>query len=142
MTMSAKDIKFPSLCISRDQTFEIVKNDIELEICSKKAFENGYFEGMKIFDSDGCYYIVEHAEILKYLPLYWGWNFLFMPRMVKVKLLINRQNDISINEFKLIVNTLLKMTDSVASDGADDIIKGALINAATPKRIISALSKL
>jgi len=102
-------INFPVLCFAGDNTADFVEDYENLSVCSVEAFGKGYYDGMQLVDCCGYLYIVRHAEKVGSLPFYWGWSFLTMPRMLRVKLYFDREiSRLTINEFKEKIYLLIR----------------------------------
>jgi hypothetical protein len=86
--MKIDELKFPVVCFSQHLA-RVMETANVLTTCSKTALRRGgFFEDLRVVDSNGTALKIKGARKLHGVGLFWGYNF-FLNQRIKVSLLVD-----------------------------------------------------
>lgn len=93
-------IKYPIIAFSNGAVIYLARHEADLTICSKRGFDNGFYNDLKIIDSDGNSFDVHGANKVGYGGFLWGFSLKYGQRVRIELILSDSYKDISIEDFK------------------------------------------
>jgi len=82
--MTASDLAYPVLFLYKDLLSD-ARTEEELTTTTSRALRLGFFNGLRVIDSNGRQYTVTKARFLHGVGRVWGYN-IFLGRMIRVAL--------------------------------------------------------
>src|SRR5690606_29481523 len=93
-------IKYPIVAFAKGGVIHFARNEADLTICSIRGLKNGFYNGLKIIDSEGNSFDVQEARKVGYVGFLWGFSFAFGQR-IQVELIFSSiSEELSIDIFK------------------------------------------
>lgn len=123
--MNIKNLDFPVITFDKNNNIFYAKNTNDLEICSKRGFEQGFYKGLLIIDIEGNEYLIEDAKKVENVGVLFGFN-IFLSQKIKVELIFNQSIvTIDLKEFKEKLINAYNLNRSFWDSGGDldNIIK-------------------
>jgi len=106
-------MKFPIIALLNKRHLHFARNEDDISICTKTALKNGFYNNLSIVDSDGVQYVVQDAEKINSVGLFWGYNiFLNQKIRVKLKMADTSGQFIDLHKFKELLKNILEVSDN------------------------------
>ncbi len=90
--MTASDLAYPVLILYKDSLCG-EKTEEFLTTTSARALRLGFFNGLRVIDSNGRQYTVTKARFLHGVGRFWGYN-IFLGRMIRVALDLRESGEV------------------------------------------------
>jgi len=134
-------VRFPVITFSNNRQMYFGRKRDDIEICSKIALKNGFYEGMRIIDADGIEYKIKDAAKVRTVGPLWGYN-IFLNQKLRVKLYLGKAGDVvSLDSLKMQILKIMKSDmDFWDSDGMIEKKINFINNASSYFEIIKSLS--
>jgi hypothetical protein len=131
---------FPVLTFSRPNVIEFAKDEDRLTRCNRLGLKNGYYNNLKVIDSDGNCFSVSQANKVGTIGPLWGFN-LFLEQQLRVRLEFkNSIERITLEDFKVkILNAFDKNKYYWESGGNIDDLKRIVRGSKSHGEIIQEL---
>lgn len=108
-----EQIVFPIVAFGNDTAITVYQNHYELTKCFKRALTNGYFNDLKLYDSNGIGYKVIDAKKIGTIGGLWGYDF-FLDQTIRVSLHFDsNMESLTIDQFKKLVEDKVNNARSV-----------------------------
>ena len=142
MRLDSNNIKYPIATITTDWILTFARSSKDLYHCNRKMIKSGYFNGLKIVDSIGSYYVVDYAIKKGHVGMFWGYD-IFFEQKIYVDLIFSNLNEyISLSNFKNLLLEVLKYhSDFWDSDGKLRERRFFIQEANSYEEIIASLTK-
>jgi hypothetical protein len=138
--MTAEQLAFPALAIFKDTTVSYRTLE-SLTTTTAAALRGGFFNGLRIIDSNGVEAVVRSATKLGGVGLFWGFN-VFLNQRIRVALILESPTEtLTTDQVRQIVLRDFRNWHGWESREDFDQLKDAVKNASTVGEILQLVSE-